>query len=645
MAILQGDIKLVKSQVMDDVPEGGGAPTGQVIASGVSNAIFKDISEVDRAGGAVSLRKVFATVHTPDQDTYLDAHVIVAKPPLDPNVSISLFMGTTFDTRAESQQRVEAYLNPGPEISGFLLENHVIGQRSIQIFQRPGVDVPNIGRTLVLIYLENQVGERRQYVRITRTTVTIQTFTIATSSGFIEYTAQVVLADISDALRFDFPGSPPSRLFALEPSKTHIRDTSVADAGSYFGTSPLAEPLTIGDVVGDVESVYTQLVPSSRSETTALDQKPAAQRTLTLSTAPRLVEVPNTPHTLRIRISQENRGFSFVQLLRPFPEPNTIVVSYLALGQWYTIQDNGSGQLTGSGVGTVNYATGSISITLPSLPDDGSSIIFSWGEKTAFNDRSGLTSFRAPEYAIKLEKDGLKPGTVVITWQSAGVTKTALDNGAGVLTGHATGEVNYAAGMVFIRPSAMIDPGGQFHIDFQWTTMTTKSVDAVPDAGGYILITLDDVPVAGSVSVAWRTVRTISNSSGATSGGNSTKTNTSKTTNISYPANPTPPAPAPGQPPPPPPPKPAVVMSRIATDKLGAYNQYMAPAGTRIATGEAVFIEITAQFDAQGFYYSVPDTTGLTWNESEFQGVYGKTIGGVFYERWAAADHNGVGPA
>jgi hypothetical protein len=31
MPILTGDIKLVASQVMDDVPEGGGAPTATVI--------------------------------------------------------------------------------------------------------------------------------------------------------------------------------------------------------------------------------------------------------------------------------------------------------------------------------------------------------------------------------------------------------------------------------------------------------------------------------------------------------------------------------------------------------------------------------------------------------------------------------------
>ena len=51
MPILAGDVKLVASQVMDDVAEGGGAPTANVIVDGASNSLFNDISELDRAGG------------------------------------------------------------------------------------------------------------------------------------------------------------------------------------------------------------------------------------------------------------------------------------------------------------------------------------------------------------------------------------------------------------------------------------------------------------------------------------------------------------------------------------------------------------------------------------------------------------------
>ena len=51
MAIADGDIKILASKVMDDVPEGGGGPTGNVIEWGKSNQIFDDITRVARAGG------------------------------------------------------------------------------------------------------------------------------------------------------------------------------------------------------------------------------------------------------------------------------------------------------------------------------------------------------------------------------------------------------------------------------------------------------------------------------------------------------------------------------------------------------------------------------------------------------------------
>ena len=99
MPIQSGDVKLLKSAVMADVPEGGGAPTGLVIADGVSNAIFPDISELDRAGGRVNLRKSFVQVATDDTDTYFGANVIVAEPPQDERVSVTLFSTRkTFDT-------------------------------------------------------------------------------------------------------------------------------------------------------------------------------------------------------------------------------------------------------------------------------------------------------------------------------------------------------------------------------------------------------------------------------------------------------------------------------------------------------------------------------------------------------------------
>ena len=62
MPIQEQNIVFVESQVMDDVPEGGGAATGRVIVDGQMNNVFEDISDLDRAYGRFNLRKLFLAV-------------------------------------------------------------------------------------------------------------------------------------------------------------------------------------------------------------------------------------------------------------------------------------------------------------------------------------------------------------------------------------------------------------------------------------------------------------------------------------------------------------------------------------------------------------------------------------------------------
>lgn len=620
MTILTGDIKLLASKVMDDVPNGGGGPTGTAIPDGTSNAIFGDVTERQRAGGGVSIRQIYLAVQTSDTDAYMDPSIIVSQLPADPNVSITLAKCGMFARRTEIANTIENYLIQGPEWGGYLLENHVAGQRSIQLFQRPGTPTPPIGRTLVLVSDEGKPSEVRQYVRVTRVEVERRTFTYLLNQSYYDYPADVVVCDLTDALRSNFPGSAPDRGYSRNSTKTVVRDTTVADAATFYGATPLTAVANLGDSILRVASVYTQLVPSARTEVVALDQRPAAQRTLTLATSPREVTVGSAPHTARIRVGQENRGFSWVNILKPFPAPGTLAVSYMAQGVWYTLTDDGAGQITGAGVGTVNYTNGSIAITTQALPDVGSAIIFNWGEKSAFVNRSGQAGFRAPEYALKLDHAGIKPGTLVVKWTSGAVLRTATDNGTGGLTGDAAGEVNYASGDLFLRPQRMPDAGAQFAIEYQWAALTTKSVAVTPDAGGFANIALDTVPAAGSVTVQWVTVREVSVSSGASASGTAASKKDGSTTTYQWGKDPN------WQPP--------VALTRIPVAGDAVRQPYMAPGGIRVATGETVYIAVFAEFAPAGYFYSVPDATGVTWSEVDFLTAWEKTIGGIKYPRW-----------
>lgn len=624
MTILEDDIKLLASRVMDDVPEGGGGPTGTVIPYGGSNAVFGDVTETARAGGNVSIRQVHMGVLTPTTDALMGANVILSRLPTDPNVSVSLAKCSLFARRSEIAQAVANYLIQSVVWNGALLEDHVAGQKSIQIFHRPGTAVPDIGRTLVLSYQAGTSGERIQYVRVTRAETNRRTFTYSSGGGFVDFDADVTKLDLSDSLRFNFPGSAPNREFANQAGKTIVRDTTVADAAEYYGAAPLAVAAALGDQSVKVASIYTQLVPNSRTETISLDQRPAAQRTLTLATSPRKITVGSAPHTTRLKVGQENRGFSWVNILKPFPAPNTIVISYMALGVWYTVTDDGAGALTGAGAGTVNYANGTIALTVPALPDVGSAIIFNWGEKSAFTNRTGQAGFRAPEYALKLDHAGIKPGTLTIQWTSGAVLRTATDNGTGALVGGAAvGEINYASGDLFIRPLHMPDAGAQFAIDYQWATITTKSVTVSPDAGGFANIVLDTVPAAGSVTVQWTTVRNVSTSSGASASGTASAKEAGSTTTYKWIKDPN------YQPP--------VAITRVPIIGTDIYQPYMAQGGTRVLTGETVYIQVQAEFAPTGYFYPVPDATGVTWSERDYVNEQRKTIGGISYYRWGYA--------
>lgn len=627
MTIKDGDIGLYASKVMDDVPEGGGGPTGNLIPWGKSNGIFRDITEVDRAGGDVSIRQLFAAVRTPDTEPLMDANVILSAMPNDPNVSVTLASCGFFARRTDIAAAIAAYLIPGTEWNGFLLENHVQGQASIKIYHRPGTPAPTIGRTLVLVFNEAQASQVQQYVRVLRAETETLTFSYSVSGGYADYPASVTTCEITPRLATAFPGSPPNRLYASDPTKTKIRDTTVADAATYYGAQPLTAVVGLGENVLRVDSIYTQLVPSSRTETATLDQRPAGVRQLTLATAPREVRVSSSPHSRRIKVGQENRGFAWVNILRPFPAPNTLAVSFSVMGVWYVATDNGAGEISGGGaVGTVNYANGSVSITLPALPDVGSSIIFQWGEASGFVNRSGSTGWRLPEHALRLEHQGIKAGTLVIKWTSGGVLRTATATAAGQLQGDATGEINYASGALLLRPKFMIDAGGQFAIEYDYANIVTKNVAVTPDAGGFATISLDTQPAPGSVSIGWITVRNLSASSGASSSGTAAAKNTSNTSKVSY---------MPQVPPAPPP----ATGSRVPLPGTDIYAKYMADGGTRVLTGEKLYIEVTATYSPEGYYYPVPDATGVTWSEADYaQGQI--SIGGTNYKRWGVSINN-----
>lgn len=520
--ISASDIKLLESEIMADSTDGGGRKTSRVILDGVLGNVFPKISRVDSVYGRVNLRKVYGSVVTSNQDTYAGAHAIVTDAPDNEKVHCCLFStGSEFDDRSEVQSRIESYLNSGAEWDGFLFEAHIKGQKVIQTFTRPGADVLTVGKTVVLRCNEGTNNEYEQYVRITRVTSAERIFN-STDSDHVEYTAIVSTCDISDALRYDFPGSPHNRRFTRLTKATAIKETVVADAAVYHGVAPMSMAASKDSTLVRVESVYSQLVPNTRTESPAVDLSPSSEFTHQLATTPRVVTDSGAPFSQRIRVGTENRGFSYVTILRPPPSPGLVKIVYRAMGANHSLVDDGLGNLSGAGAGTVNYLTGSVSITLQAMPDDRSNIVFYWGQTVSYTNRAGLLTMRPPEVTIPLSHPGIEPGSVVITWVAGGVTRTATTNTSGDISGAAAGVVDFAGGVVYMRPSYFPDPGAPYNVDYQSQEMTSELKPLGVDDTGSASIVLNKVPLPGSIELTWLVSRRSSESSGSSVSSSST---------------------------------------------------------------------------------------------------------------------------
>lgn len=453
MPIQSGDVKLLKSAVMADVPEGGGAPTANVINDGDSNAIFPDISEVDRAGGRVNIIKVFPAIQTDTVDSYYGANVIVAEPPQDPRVSVTLFPTSSFfDNRTNATSRVESYLNKGPEWAGYLYENHIAGQRVIQLFQRPEAEIVLVGHTIVLVYDEGKETEIIQYVRATSVDAVLRKF--YDPSRDADYTAMVVGVSISDALRYDFQGSPASKTFTKATGKTIVRDTVVSDAGTYVGVVPLSVEAHISDFTVEVGSVYTQLVPSAQTETPIVD-------VLMSGVTGSLVET-GTTRTLTITCLFTTAQNIFIGM-GIYPGSLTLTRSGL------TVTDSG-GVLysSGSQCGTVDYSGGILSLTTNIFGGSGGthSIVFTPAYELRISSQSQSVAVtpetRSLSYVVTLEALP-SPGTLSVAYMAGGRWYVLRDNGAGELRGvspsYGVGTLNLTTGSVVVTLGALPDVG------------------------------------------------------------------------------------------------------------------------------------------------------------------------------------------
>ncbi|MDH6185296.1 hypothetical protein [Polaromonas sp. CG_23.6] len=521
MPILTEDIKLLKSAVMADVPEGGGAMTGVAVIDGQSNNLFPDTSAVDRALGRVAARKLFGVAHSDDTDTLMGAHAIVTDAPDDELVHCTLMQTTGWaDERRVAQDRIEKYLVKGPRLVFRLWDTHYTGSLILKLICMVEGTPPAGGDAIVLV---NPTGEE-QYVRILRVSTARQQVAVIESGSTVLVSALVASCEIGNPLEFDFFGPPSLRVGLDEEAYAQSYSTNIAGGAKFFGIKPLASAGAIGDFsVIAAGGIYTPVVPAATVESPIIDLYPllnrtgiatTAQSTLTMTSGGQIgpgtlitLPTPISPGSLRLVTSSgdftddagdlkqgtltvgkveyklgtvtfasdapdygynnvtatylpatvaqvashsasflvtvANQGRAYVNAFEPPPAASSFTLAYMAQGRWYEMVDNGTGKLGGTdisyGTGMLDPTTGSMAATLGAVPDVGSLLIATWGNKAG---AVAVHPDRLPlRFGARLQMPESSSFPVTMSWSRAGTTYTASVDATGLITGDATGRL------------------------------------------------------------------------------------------------------------------------------------------------------------------------------------------------------------
>ena len=193
-----------------------------------------------------------------------------------------------------------------------------------------------------------------------------------------------------------------------------------------------------------------------------------------------------------IPVTQNNQSTNWTGVLIPIPAPGALSISYMSQGKFYTLQDDGSGQLKATspsfGSGMINYETGSWLLTTGALPDVDTPILLNWGTPIITFVRSNLSVEKAA-FEFDLGQMGIAPG-VTVNWLLEGVAKTATSNTQGKFTGDAIGTINFATGKGKIIPNKLPQKGTVFSVIYNYGASLEQTKASSPDNDGRLVFNI-----------------------------------------------------------------------------------------------------------------------------------------------------------
>ena len=508
MTITQNDLEILKSEIMADTADGGGLPTGIAVVDGVSNNLFPDVSDIDRLIGRVRLRKVSLAVKTANAELLQAPRMLFTELPDNPNISVFAFKASSFaDRRSDAQDKIESYLAFGTKWAGHLLETQLAGQRVIQISLGLKDAVPAVGQPLVIVQNEGQSDEFYQYLRPLKVDTVVREFQRTVSETV---SRNVVTIEFGDVLSKTFNGLTVPEFYqnASTSRRAILREARIADAAKYHSASRLAEPVVaMQSRQVRLESIFTQVVPSTQVETPILQRDPANQ----IATQARGDGVINISQSVNVTT---NTAFNL---------PSGIAVGTLSLnvgGQ--TLTDRDGELVNGQNVGYASIQYGIGQITWYNLLNLGQTTITG-----SYKPASEFTRVAQTDYQIVGDNAGYNfvrelgaeplPNSLKITYTVGGNNYLVHDDGRGnLIDDDGNGRGTVQGKTVLLTTAAIPDAASYIIYSFGVDLSTVKyGAQALPAA--YHVINVAD-KVSGAITVTWATDKTAIVNNGVVTG-------------------------------------------------------------------------------------------------------------------------------
>jgi hypothetical protein len=462
------DLVLLQTQRLTDNPNGGGQMTNTIVPDNQANNLFGPISRVNRADGNVSLRKAIIKALSADTKTYFGAHIIVASPPSNADVTAMIFStGSWTDVRSEAVEFVQSYLVQGPQTRLWPYGQQVIGQRSIIAYQPITDALPNIGDTYV-IFNQGVTPNVSQFVKIRSVSSVVQQFT--DNQGTFEL--NVITMGITEPLTATYPGANAQRTSTPVPPCV-MCTTNVANAATYYGVQTLAADATAGDEAAALTSIFGQLVPSSTGEAPITLATPTGASG-SVASGPSVITF-GTSGGAPAATTYARRGIM----------PGSFVAKNIS-GVVVAV-DNGDGNVYlgtvpgGTVIGALDYETGKLSLTNTSFTSGGpvtyTALPAVKVQQAGFSSQQPVTE-ATRGYVYNATLDPIPaPGSTFVSYRALGRWYDLRDDGAGNLlgpVGAGAGSIRFDSGACTVSLGALPDIGS--NVVFGWGQKAEYSV-------------------------------------------------------------------------------------------------------------------------------------------------------------------------